>query len=213
MSLALPFPVRDAPSLDPAFDPARAEDLGRGAFVLHHRRFLRGADAVFAELLAAVSWRSHERLMYDRVVDVPRQLGPLPAAPPAYVGGAGAALERAYGVAFDRVFLALYRDGADSVAWHGDRLGALRSASIVAIVSLGGPRHLLVRPVGGGRSRRYDLGSGDLLVMGGTIQETFEHCVPKVARANPRIALMFRHSDRWNGRGAPVVPAGDAPPA
>jgi hypothetical protein len=36
--------------------------------------------------------------------------------------------------------------------------------------------------------------------MGGTCQRTFQHSVPKVARADPRIAVMFR--PRWEGSDA-----------
>lgn len=36
------------------------------------------------------------------------------------------------------------------------------------------------------------LGWGDLMIMGGTCQRTWEHAVPKVSRANPRMAIMFR---------------------
>ena len=50
---------------------------------------------------------------------------------------------------------------------------------------------------GGGRSVAFRLGRGDLLVTGGTAQRTWQHSVPKVASAGPRISLAFRH-----GRGA-----------
>jgi len=44
-------------------------------------------------------------------------------------------------------WLCLYRDGADSVAWHGDTIGRSRTEdTIVAIVSLGTPRRFLLRP-------------------------------------------------------------------
>jgi len=36
------------------------------------------------------------------------------------------------------------------------------------------------------------LGDGDLLVMGGSCQRTWQHSVPKVRQAAPRIAIMFR---------------------
>ncbi|MGZ6140748.1 MAG: alpha-ketoglutarate-dependent dioxygenase AlkB, partial [Myxococcaceae bacterium] len=64
---------------------------------------------------------------------------------------------------------------------------------IVALVSLGEPRKLLLRPRGGGPSRSFPLGHGDLLVTGGNAQRTWEHAVPKVARAGPRISIAFRH--------------------
>ncbi|MHB1782821.1 MAG: alpha-ketoglutarate-dependent dioxygenase AlkB, partial [Acidimicrobiales bacterium] len=90
--------------------------------------------------------------------------------------------------------LCLYRDGSDSVAWHGDTVGAGATADVlVAIVSLGATRRLLLRPHGKGRSSRVELSSGDLFVMGGSCQRTVEHSVPKTARAvGPRISVQLR---------------------
>ncbi len=97
-----------------------------------------------------------------------------------------------YGVRLPSISANLYRDGNDSVAWHGDRIGRVRADAVVAIVSLGATRTLLLRPDGGGPSLSFPLHSGDLLVQGGTCQRTFEHCVPKRAHAGPRISVMFR---------------------
>jgi len=80
------------------------------------------------------------------------------------------------------------------VAWHSDRIGINPDDSLVAIVSLGGPRRFLLRPKGGGRSRAFTLASGDLLVMGGACQRSWEHSVPKTATASPRMSVTFRHS-------------------
>jgi alkylated DNA repair dioxygenase AlkB len=102
------------------------------------------------------------------------------------------ALGSRYDVDVSAVSANLYRDGSDSVAFHGDVAGRYRATTIVAIVSLGAPRHFLVRPTGGGRSRRFTPAHGDLLVMGGTCQHTFEHAVPKSSSVESRIALMFR---------------------
>ena len=88
----------------------------------------------------------------------------------------------------------LYRDGRDSVAWHGDQIEKDVEEPLVALVSLGEPRRFLLRPRGGGRSIAVTLGRGDLLVTGGTTQRTWDHCVPKVARAGPRISIAFRHA-------------------
>ena len=98
------------------------------------------------------------------------------------------------GERFATAGLCLYRDGADSVAWHGDTRGRGETEdTMVAIVSLGERRRLLLRPRGGGQARRFELGRGDLLVMGGSLQRTWEHCVPKTARpVGPRISVQFR---------------------
>jgi alkylated DNA repair dioxygenase AlkB len=99
-----------------------------------------------------------------------------------------------YGVVFDSAGFNLYRDGRDSVAWHGDKIEKEIEEPIVALVSLGEPRKLLLRPKGGGHSLRFHVGRGDLLVMGGKTQRAWEHSVPKVARAGPRITVAFRYS-------------------
>jgi len=86
-----------------------------------------------------------------------------------------------------------YRDGQDSVAWHGDRIGRGRTHdTMVAIVSFGDPRKLLLRPNGGGESIAFTMSHGDLLVMGGSCQRTWEHAVPKTAQAGPRVSVQFR---------------------
>jgi alkylated DNA repair dioxygenase AlkB len=132
--------------------------------------------------------------MYERVVDVPRLVAELPDDGPGHpvLDRAARVLSRRYGLALARVSLAYYRDGRDSVAWHGDRLGHLVDDTVVAIVSLGEPRRFLLRPAGGGASRVFDLGWGDLLVMGGSCQRTWQHAVPKTAVAGPRISVQFR---------------------
>ncbi len=140
--------------------------------------------------------------MYDRVVEVPRLVAhyddsELPDRSLLSMCG----LLRDYyrgesGSDLRTVGLCLYRDGRDSVAWHGDRLGRGRSSDVVvAIVSFGQARPLMLRPRGGGPSVRLLLGSGDLFVMGGSCQRTWEHCVPKVTKSiGPRISVQFRPS-------------------
>jgi len=133
--------------------------------------------------------------MYDRVVATPRLLASVPTS--AVAGGAIEDMRRAlserYGEDFVRTTAALYRDGNDSVAWHGDTTARDMDTAIVATISLGQPRKFLLRPTSGGESIAYQLGRGDLVVMGGTCQRTWRHTIPKVAHAaGPRIAVMFR---------------------
>ena len=80
------------------------------------------------------------------------------------------------------------------MAWHGDTIGrGSREDTIVAIVSLGATRRLALRPATGGPSLPFDLAHGDLLVMGGSCQRTWQHAVPKTARpVGPRISVQFR---------------------
>ncbi len=175
--------------------------LDHGAWVDHRPGWVEGSDAVLDTLISHIPWRRERRLMYGRSVDVPRLVAwyadamPLPHA---VLRDARAALSAYYrpelGEPFTTAGCCLYRDGRDSVAWHGDTIG--RSATedtLVAIVSFGSPRSLLLRPRSGGPSRSYRLGHGDLLVMGGSCQRTWEHAVPKSTRAaGPRVSVQFR---------------------
>lgn len=176
-------------------------ELGRGAFLDLRRAFLAGATELFEALVSQVTWREERRPMYDRVVAVPRLVcfyGPGRALPDPRLEAARGLLEGHYrrelGEPLATAGLCLYRDGRDSVTWHGDTIG--RGASedtLVAICSLGATRRFLLRPRGGGASLAFDLAAGDLLVMGGSCQRTFEHAVPKTCRpVGPRISLQFR---------------------
>jgi alkylated DNA repair dioxygenase AlkB len=179
----------------------RREQLSDGAWIDVLPGWMGGADALFETLARTVPWRAERRQMYERVVDVPRLLcfyDETEALPDPALGQAKHHLDRHYrdelGEPFATVGLCLYRDGRDSVAWHGDRIGrGSTEDTMVAIVSVGGPRALLLRPRGGGPARRYELGHGDLIVMGGSCQRTWEHAIPKTSRAvGPRISIQFR---------------------
>ena len=195
--------------LDVAEEPApgslagavRRVPLARGAWVDLRPGWLAGSGAVFGALVETVPWRAERRHMYDRVVDVPRLLcfyGEDAPLPHPVLAAAREALSAHYlaelGEPFLTAGLCLYRDGRDSVAWHGDTIGrGSREDTMVAILSLGAPRALMLRPRGGGASVRYEVGHGDLLVMGGSCQRTWEHAVPKTAQATgPRISVQFR---------------------
>lgn len=184
----------DAPAGAPELDGLRRRFLGQGAWVDHLPGWVTGADALFDAVASTAPWGPEEqRPMYDRIVEVPRlTTGLWQEGRPALLDAMAGALSRHYGVPLVSVSANLYRDGNDSVAWHGDRVGRHRVSTIVAIVSLGSPRTLLLRPEGGGPSVAYTMHSGDLLVQGGTCQRTHQHCVPKRAQAGPRISVMFR---------------------
>ena len=185
---------RGQPTLDPRLAGIVRYELPDGAWVDHLPGWIKGHEQIYDALVDTTAWHSGRRVMYERVVDVPRLLASFPADGPGHpmLTRISQTLTQHYNWKLDRISAAFYRDGRDSVAWHGDRMGELRPDCVVAIVSVGEPRKFLLRPAGGGASRSFHLGWGDLLVMGGTCQATWEHCIPKVARAGPRISLMFR---------------------
>ncbi len=174
--------------------------LTHGAWVDVRPNWVAEADDVLAALRREVPWRAERRAMYDRVVDVPRLVavyGAGEALPHPLLATARADLSAHYrdelGEEFVTAGCCYYRDGRDSVAWHGDTIGrGSRQDTLVAIVSFGDPRRLTLRPRGGGSATGFTMGHGDLLVMGGSCQRTWEHAVPKVARAGPRISVQFR---------------------
>ncbi len=159
------------------------------------RNWLDGADEVLDALVAAVEWRHGRRRMWDRMVDDPRltcwyREGD--AVPHPVFVEVREALSCRYGARLGTVGLNYYRDGADSVAPHADRELRNVDDALVAIVTLGARRPFLLRPKGGGRSIDLAPASGDLLVMGGACQAGWEHGVPKVVRAGPRISATWR---------------------
>jgi len=207
MSLALQASLLDdldggsAPRLRPLAGAVRRTPLSRGAWVDLLPGWVTGADVLFERLVDEVPWYAERRQMYDRVVDVPRLLcfyGDDDRLPDPLLTQARDTLSEHYadelGEPFCTAGLCLYRDGRDSVAWHGDRIGRGRDEdTMVAIVSLGTPRKLLLRPAGGGPTQRFTVGHGDLLVMGGSCQRTWEHCIPKTSRpVGPRISVQLR---------------------
>jgi alkylated DNA repair dioxygenase AlkB len=177
-------------------------ELSAGAWVDHLPGWVSGSDEVLEVLLGDIGWREDRRQMYEREVAVPRLLrwyGGQETLPHPLLTEARAELNRHYGPELGERFVSagmcLYRDGRDSVAWHGDRIGRGRSSdTMVAIVSFGSPRPLMLRPAGGGgESLRFPLGHGDLVVMGGSCQRTWEHCIPKTAKpVGPRVSVQFR---------------------
>jgi alkylated DNA repair dioxygenase AlkB len=185
--------------VDATFRSTERIELDERSWIDLQRGWLTGADSVFDELLDVVPLRQRTNVkMYDRLVDEPRmsawwhvdggQPEPLPI-----LSEMRELLSLRYAEGFDSIGFNLYRDGRDSVAWHGDRHRHLASNPIVAIVSVGSPRPLRLRPRGGGTSLSWDLGDGDLFVMGGACQHDWEHTVPKVRHAGPRLSITFRN--------------------
>ncbi|WP_110206534.1 alpha-ketoglutarate-dependent dioxygenase AlkB [Nocardioides daejeonensis] len=193
------FDQADAPTVGD-LTPTRRTELGSGAWVDVRPNWLGGADELLSALVRDVPWRAERRTMWEREVDVPRLVHtyhPGDALPHPALAEARDALSRHYlpelGEPFVSAGCCNYRDGNDSVAWHGDTLGRGRHHdTMVAIVSFGNPRRLALRPRGGGASIGFTMGHGDLLVMGGSCQRTWEHAVPKAAGAGQRISVQFR---------------------
>jgi alkylated DNA repair dioxygenase AlkB len=197
---------------DSLFDHAERRQLTGGAWIDVRAGWLDDAEQgriLFDELLEAIPWRAERRQMYDRVLDVPRLVSfhdlvgadGVDAVPHPALKQLRRRLNDIYagelGEPFTSAGLCLYRDGNDSVAWHGDTIGRSSTEdTMVAILSLGCARTFALRPRGGGTSLRIQHGHGDLLVMGGSCQRTWEHAIPKTSKPiGPRISIQFRPRD------------------
>ena len=198
-------PSTEEPTCTPAVGPLTGvlerHVLTRGAWVDVRPGWVSGSDDLFERLVRDVPWQAERRQMWDNVVAVPRLLrfyGEHEQLPDPLLAEAREALSRHYDDELREPFttagMCFYRDGRDSVAWHGDTIG--RSSThdtMVAILSLGEARRLSLRPRTGGSSISFPVGHGDLLVMGGSCQRTWEHAVLKTARpVGPRISVQFR---------------------
>lgn len=188
------FDSSDGIEVDATFHGLCRRVLADGAWVDHVPGWCAGADDLFERLLHDTPWQGRDVRMYDRTVTEPRlthrwrlvEPGPIPPPrsgalpdsltpsssdesdpPPTQLRAMAHVLGERYGVAFTQIGANLYRDGADSVAWHGDRVARELPEAVVALVSLGATRPFRLRPHGGGPSVAYRPDRGDLLVMGG----------------------------------------------
>jgi alkylated DNA repair dioxygenase AlkB len=186
------------PDFDRSYASVQRVQLDAACWVDHASGWVTGSDALFAAIEASRQWGQRTRVLWDKEMLEPRLTSHWrldsgqPLLPPI-LEQMRVSLGARYGVEFDSAGFNLYRDGRDSVAWHGDKIRRDIAEPIVVLVSLGEPRRFLLRPYGGGRSLRFDLGGGDLLVTGGRTQRDWQHSVPKVSSAGPRISIAFRH--------------------
>lgn len=193
-------------TLDPAFDDSFREinrlDLDATTWVDLAPGWLSGADQIYDDLCRLVTFTQRTGIrMFGQIVDEPRlsaswhvdhdEPEPLPILRDLRL-----LLAERYGDPFDSIGLNLYRDATDSVAWHSDRHRHIVANPVIAIVSVGSPRPLRLRPRRGGvqgGSLSWNLGNGDLFVMGGACQHDWEHTVPKVKSVmGPRLSITFR---------------------
>ncbi len=190
------------------------QELGEGAWIAHTKGFIED-DAILLEKLAATLPLSQEKLfLFGREVFTPRltswhgdpgcayrysgrSFTPLP-----WTDDLQAIRETLFeqtATRFNSVLANLYRGGNDSMGAHSDdepELGPAPDDVRIASVSLGAARRFCLRPK---RPRAelpgldFELGHGDLFVMGGTTQRHFRHHVPKTrAPVGPRLNLTFR---------------------
>lgn len=166
------------------------------------------ALAVFEQLLEEIDWHNESIRLFGRSVQVPRLVswygdpgseytysGVLHSPKPwtATLAGLKTRLEKATGNHFNSVLCNLYRTNRDSMGWHADKETELGDAPFIASLSLGDSRTFLIRHNKTKEIVKIELGNGSLLLMGGSFQSHWRHCIPKTTQAKtPRINLTFR---------------------
>ena len=178
------------------------------------------AQDLFERLLNELAWQEEEVTIAGRRLRVPRLIcwygdegavyrysgvvhDPLPW--PKRLRRLKERIESACGHVFNSVLGNLYRDGRDSLGWHADQERELGENPFIASLSLGAERLFKIRHNRTGERVDLPLAGGSLLLMGGSLQHHWRHCVPKSRAAkSARINLTFRtilQPGRCIGRG------------
>lgn len=151
---------------------------------------------LFGALRDTLPWSQESMWMYDHTVTVPRLIARFMPGDetPAQLSAAQRRVEEYLRVEFTACSVQYYRDGNDSVAWHSDHTEDLIERPVIAVVSLGATREMLVRSKAQPRRTfACDLDPGSLFVMSGEAQNHWEHHIPKVRRpVAPRISIALR---------------------
>jgi alkylated DNA repair dioxygenase AlkB len=168
------------------------------------------AEKWFNAIRARADWRSGMRMMYERMVDVPRLHGHYaiddPTIPPVLLAALDV-VKQHVDAPFNSIGLNLYRDEHDSVAPHNDTLHELVAHQPIVLLSLGATRTMTIRRKEPPHLKtELELEAGSLLLMGWNAQLHYDHGIPKLRYAvGPRISLAFRvrsdvENDTWGTR-------------
>jgi alkylated DNA repair dioxygenase AlkB len=185
-------------ALDRAFTTAKRIAIDSTSWVEIVPGWLSGAQSLLETLGATVHWQQHDRRLFDQTFREPRMTAEyrtLAAVRNRTLLDCVRALSDHYGVAYDSLWLNLYRDGQDSTGWHRDRFSCRQPECIVPVLTLGATRRFLIKPRTGGASMAFEPNSGDLVVMGGRSQQDWVHSVPKDrAVMGQRMSINFQSS-------------------
>lgn len=188
-------------------------DLRHGAWVDYQPDWMTPDDAAlsYVALKRELEWEQRSVTVYGRRIPQPRLIAWAGREPYSYSGATlepregtpalryiGDLLLRSELPRFNHCLANWYRDGSDSIGMHADDEPELGRDPVVASVSFGVSRRLVVaakKPEHGSEAARwsFDLGSGALFVMGGACQTHYFHGIPKQKTVTgERISLTFR---------------------
>ena len=166
------------------------------------------ADSIFDELVKTLDWQTEELSLYGKRILVPRLVAwygdrgavyrysgarhePLPWSPLLL-----ALRERVAGLvpcSFHSVLANYYRDGNDSMGWHADKEPELGINPVIASLSFGAARLFKLQHTKTKQVVDIVLEPGSLLLMRGSLQHHWRHCLPKTRQpVSGRVNLTFR---------------------
>ncbi|GLQ89279.1 alpha-ketoglutarate-dependent dioxygenase AlkB [Dyella flagellata] len=151
----------------------------------------------FAALREQGDWHASTRMMYERLVGVPRlhcHYAITDPQLPKLLHDALAVVKQHVDAPFNSIGLNFYRDEHDSVAPHNDKLHELVSHQPIVLLSLGATRTMLIQRKQPPRLKtELELEAGSLLLMGWNAQLHYDHSIPKLRQpVGPRISVAFR---------------------
>ena len=186
--------------IDTSFASAKRVDLDERSWIEIVPNWMSGPQILFDRMMQVVPWREHDRKMFDKVFREPRMTAAyrtLGEVPDIGLREAVTALTNHYEVAYDGIWMNLYRRGEDSTGWHRDHPECRKLECVVPVLTLGATRKFQIKPYRGGRSLTFKPSSGDLIVMGGRCQQDWVHCVPKEPGIpGARISVNFQASSQ-----------------
>lgn len=175
--------------------------FAEGLFYDHHRRFLEIAASLPLQVERIVvygqshltprltSWHGDAGYTYSG-----RSFNPEPWT--EELAAIRDRLKELTGTEFNSVLANYYRSGNDTVGAHSDdepELGPEPDDVRIASVSLGDRRRFVLKHKETGAKMEFSLGYGNVLVMGGKLQQHWKHSVPRTKKAvGPRLNLTFR---------------------
>jgi alkylated DNA repair dioxygenase AlkB len=209
----------ERPRAESGLGPARPETrpsapglnlAPRDGELIHLPAFLspERAESLLEKLKVSLDWREEHIAIAGRTIPAPRLVcwyGE-PEAVYRYSGVSHhplpwtedldelrSTLETVCACRFNSVLGNLYRSGEDSMGWHADREKSLGSNPVIASLSLGACRVFKLRHNRSRETLNLELATGSLLLMGGSLQHHWRHCLPKTKEpASLRINLTFR---------------------
>lgn len=166
------------------------------------------SDRLFNALLREVAWKNDELVMFGKAIVTARKVAWYGDSTFDYTYSGTtkraliwsnellrikATVENLTGHAFNSCLLNLYHDGSEGMGWHSDDESSLAKDSAIASVSLGAERAFRFKHKTSGQVFSTLLEHGSLLVMKGSTQRHWLHCIPKTKKIHaPRINLTFR---------------------